>query len=258
MDEQPPPHREAELQAETRVSAETLEQLSAFRWRKVKEWCTASRLGAVNTAILTLIAISQGWLQCRQGNFEQRQRSQEIRVDIGTLWREGFDKARNRVTRFQSLAKQWEPSGRKRSLQILTSDQLVVGNFAGYDATAIKQDKNLRELISSDLEWEKPLQSERDIVKAAVDYRTTLIQALNTMETVKAILDARHITEADDTDMEKRYRATIHSFTNGLYDFIEAYRANHPRTDAAQALGIQAEEATAWYSLTKPPFQRLP
>src|SRR5437667_4205535 len=110
MDTESPSQTEELLDSQAVVSGRPDEPVS---WLKRSNWTRAGvAFGIGNTALLTYVAINQMALQKRLVDFEQRQRSQEIRIFIGTTWRDGFNKNRNRIMQFKRMLKDWPLSTR--------------------------------------------------------------------------------------------------------------------------------------------------
>lgn len=168
------------------------------------------------------------------------------RIGITTIWEEGYtDDTRNRVAKFTLHSKSWarDAAGARRSLDILIDPELV------FDANKIKQDPNLMPLLADDLkEKERELKMDEkglldhDYVEAALKYRNAIISSLNTMEAVKAVIQARpkllKIFGKPDL-LEERYGDLIEERTIDLHPFIERYRCHYKRS------------IEAWYMLTE-------
>lgn len=82
-----------------------------------------------------------------------------------------------------------------------------------------------------------------DYIEIVLKYRNAIIESLNTMEAVKAVIQSKplpfKITIFYKDTLEGRYRDIIEELKEKLMDFIVAYRESHPN-----------RETEAWYVLT--------
>ena len=172
-------------------------------------------------------------------------------TDSAKLWKDGYTSVvRNRVTKFISLCKNWRdtnPEGTVNSLRIFThSDEVLKGE-------SIYKDHNLMELLAPDLEKISPdlkvteeggKLTYNDIVEAALNYRGSIIECLNTMEAVKTVIQTRpwwfNLISRDY--LGERYNGLTKELTEGvkgsggLRPFIDQYRLSHPRDTPVWAI----------------------
>lgn len=184
-----------------------------------------------------------------------------MRINVATLWREGYTAdTRNRATKFRLYYPLWEKHDLRsalRSVNIL-SDQNKV-----YRGSIIRNDPNLKQLLKADLD-EKRRELKRqskepkgkenevelpdnDYVEAALKYRNALIECLNAMETVKAVIEARPwpFTIFSPDSLAERYTDLIEQWTEVLHPFIDFYRLYNKRP------------TPAWFVLTEGSLKEL-
>lgn len=195
---------------------------------------------AILTIVLTLGQYYQGAYSTRTG--------------IATLWREGYtSEVRNRVTKFAAYYKGWGKSAGD-SLDILITPEEV------FNGTSIRNDPNLKRLLDADV---KKLRAEQKgkydaeaeqedeyYVEAALNYRNAIIEFLNTMEAVKAVIQARpwwiNIFGINPDSLDARYNGVIGDYTDKLRPFIEKYRQDNPRETPPWI--ILTDEPSHWKS----------
>jgi hypothetical protein len=86
-------------------------------------------------------------------------------------------------------------------------------------------------------------ETDEDYIEVILKYRNAIIECLNTIEAVKAVIQSKPLPFKvnifyKDT-LEGRYRDIIEELKDGLMDFIVAYREDH-----------STRETEAWYVLT--------
>lgn len=196
------------------------------------------------------------------------QNSINVRINITGTWRMGYtSENRDRVNRFIYYWEKWkakcsekEPGdcqGKLReAIEILTANKKL------FEVT-IKDNPIIEDLVNNEIEKikyeiEANKRRERaatptlppyreitnnDYIEIVLKYRNAIIESLNTMESVKAVIQSKplpfKITIFYKDTLEGRYRDIIEELKEKLMDFIVAYRESHPN-----------RETEAWYVLT--------
>lgn len=168
-----------------------------------------------------------------------------VRVNISSIWREGYKPdIRNRVQKFRFVNEEWKESHQlKHNASV---DMLVYPNKL-YTPGSLKQDEFIRNLLVGEVPPEAP---DTDYIKAALEYRNALIDALNTAEAVKAVIQSRPWPFRSpifywDT-LEDRYVPVVEDIRLGLDDFIVSYRKL-----------TEKRPVPAWNVLTSPISNRI-
>lgn len=195
------------------------------------------------------------------------QNSINVRINITRTWREGYtSENRDRVNRFIYSWNKWksdcfENEGDNCEEQIKEAINIFAFNENLFEGT-IKDNSFIKKLVENEIKATpreknldktdrntKPAQSSsrettnNDYIEIILKYRNAIIESLNTMEAVKAVIQSKPLPFKvnifyKDT-LEGRYRDIIEELKEKLMDFIVAYREAHPN-----------RETEAWYVLT--------
>ena len=182
------------------------------------------------------------------------------RMTIAALWREGYKaETRSRVAKFVYLFHIWQDRYEKDKNQSYNPD-FTLYNLASpeklFTPDFIQGDQNIRELVIDDIKLEKikdkTTGKDRDItngdyINAALNYRNAIIECLNTMEAVKAVIEAKpwpfrtQILYADT--LEGRYKDIIEEQKDDLLPFINTYRDIHYKRQTKAWFVLTSEES---------------
>jgi len=195
------------------------------------------------------------------------QNSINVRINITRTWREGYtSENRDRVNRFIYSWNKWkseclEEEGENCEEKIKETIGIFAFNDKLFEGT-IKNNSFIEKLVDSEikaiqrkenLEITNPNANsaqnsprrinDNDYIEIVLKYRNAIIESLNTMEAVKAVIQSKPLPFKvnifyKDT-LEGRYRDIIEELKEKLMDFIVAYREAHPN-----------RETEAWYVLT--------
>lgn len=194
------------------------------------------------------------------------QNSINVRINITATWRMGYTPDnRDRVNRFIYYWEKWKAKciekerddcdeKLKEAIEILTANKKL------FEVT-IKDNPIIEDLVKNEIEKityeiEANKRRERvpnlgpyreitnnDYIEIVLKYRNAIIESLNTMEAVKAVIQSKplpfKITIFYKDTLEGRYRDIIEELKEKLMDFVVAYRESHPN-----------RETEAWYVLT--------
>jgi hypothetical protein len=221
-----------------RFDKETIGQFAAvFAEKIVAAERTASRQFWIGQ-LVTICGILIGtlWLGRTQERVAEETVAGQVGSDLSGAWRETFSSAnRFRFERLRTAISTWDdrPNGpRQEALWTLIDNRLCS------DARSIRGCTPLFEFLQQDLVSDGEVQGvnadglspfyEAKLVRLASDYRSTAIQALNTMELV------REVYRLNDTIRAKRMINTAFSeitrtWTDQLRDFIQLYRGFYYR-----------------------------
>ncbi len=216
-----------------------------------------SSVAAVVSAIAAIqsnnVALQLRDLAIAQDQFQHNQHSEDIRVSIGEIWENFFSPARNRLCQLSQLMKGWSREKREKTMTMLTSESiyLCLADSSG-KAPLLDSSLGFREMIAADDHVSTINMPYPKFIKYVMDYRQTVLDGLNALETVQAIIDARRGQHDDNTALANRYELAIHNFSYGVLPFISAYRGTHPRGDSAMAIytAIDTTLIDAWHNLT--------
>lgn len=195
------------------------------------------------------------------------QNSINVRINITRTWREGYtSENRDRVNRFIYSWNKWkseclEKEGDnceekiKETIDIFASNENLFGgpiknnsfikDLVENEINAIQRKENLDKTTpNTNPAQNSPREiTNNDYIEIVLKYRNAIIESLNTMEAVKAVIQSKPLPFKvnifyKDT-LEGRYRDIIEELKEKLMDFIVAYREAHPN-----------RETEAWYVLT--------
>lgn len=184
------------------------------------------------------------------------QNSINVRINITKTWKEGYtSETRDRVTRFNSFWSDWKQTkceedpecqtDLRETISIFTSPKLFKGELnLAKNKFIIELTKNEIDAIGrSNRDLQKNPITEEEYVEIVLKYRNAIIECLNTMEAVKAVIEAKPLPFRipifyKDT-LEGRYRDIIKELTIKLDDFIVSYREVYSQ-----------RETEAWHVLT--------
>lgn len=170
------------------------------------------------------------------------------RMTIANIWRDGYTADnRNRVAKFRHLYKTWKFSyehGNGEPDPDETVRRLVYMSLLYDKSFPLKDDKNITELVSDEIaliNGRSP--TNEDYISATLKYRNAIIESLNTMEAVKAVIEARPLPffksiVYPDT-LGGRYQDVIIETRRDLKSFINHYREM-----------TKERKTPAWYVLT--------
>lgn len=202
------------------------------------------------------------------------QNSINVRINITATWRMGYtSENRDRVTRFihyweegKAECLESERDGCEEELQ--EAIEILTGPKKLFEVT-IKNNHIIEALVKNEIDKiqyeieanrrreniDKPKLTtnptplpyreitNNDYIEIVLKYRNAIIESLNTMEAVKAVIQSKplpfKITIFYKDTLEGRYRDIIEELKAKLMDFIVAYRESHPD-----------RETEAWYVLT--------
>ena len=203
------------------------------------------------------------------------QNSINVRINITSTWRAGYtSETRTRVNRFIHFWKKWKSeecakteganceNATKDAIDIFASNDKLYGGEVRKNAFIIyflknEVDANIREDSSHRANPNANSASpqantnstsatgatEDDYIKVILNYKNAIIECLNTIEAVKAVIQSKplpfKVTIFYKDTLEGRYRDIIEELKEGLMDFVVAYREDH-----------QNRETEAWYVLT--------
>ncbi|HQU83488.1 MAG TPA: hypothetical protein PKY59_10200 [Pyrinomonadaceae bacterium] len=184
-------------------------------------------------------------------------------------WRDGYtSEIRNRVSKFRYLYnKKWIPSCKNDNncINLVNASVEKIVDPQKYYNENLENDVYIKELVSDELDTQlfsdtvngeslsdanKKTQKKQAIIAAILNYRNSIIEALNTFETVKAVIDARplyrwHILYSDT--LEDRYKDTINESKRDLEIFIKIYRQVFSRNTPAWKVLTEEESKTNDY-----------
>jgi hypothetical protein len=175
------------------------------------------------------------------------------RMTIANIWRDGYkSEVRDRVTKFRYHYRRWRKiyeKDRSTPNPDWTVERLADTNLLFSEDCPISGDKYLVELISDEVApaaREHP--TNEDYVRAALVYRNAIIECLNTMEVVKAVIESRPLPFFKyifySGTLAGRYKDVILETRTDLMSFIDLYR------QLPQKYGQKKRETEAWFVLT--------
>jgi hypothetical protein len=190
----------------------------------------------------------------RQSVISQRQYYQagySTRIGVTTIWKNAYTAdTRNRVNRFAVYYTRWDKENHGEAVE---SVDILADQHRIFDGEVIRKDKNLLQLLDSDLEekWQmlqgqgirQPVKggkwgtlSDGDFVDAALKYRNAVIDCLNALEAIQAIINNRppgiDKEEPMPDRLEPRYQDLINDLVRELHPFICKYNEANPRPTA--------------------------
>ncbi len=192
-----------------------------------------------------------------------------VRITVTNTWRDGYtSEIRNRVSKFRYLYnKKWIPSCKNDNncINLVNASVEKIVDPQKYYNENLENDVYIKELVSDELDTQlfsdtvngeslsdanKKTQKKQAIIAAILNYRNSIIEALNTFETVKAVIDARplyrwHILYSDT--LEDRYKDTINESKRDLEIFIKIYRQVFSRNTPAWKVLTEEESKTNDY-----------
>jgi hypothetical protein len=211
------------------------------------------------------------------------QNSINVRINITSTWRQGYtSETRTRVNRFIHFWKNWKAEEcpktegancekvAKDAIDIFASNDKLYGGevrknpfikfFLQNEVNASIREENSRRASpntnsvpnqastqsTSDREATEAMEeayTEDAYIKIILNYKNAIIECLNTIEAVKAVIQSKplpfKVTIFYKDTLEGRYQDIIEELKEGLMDFIVAYREQHLN-----------RETEAWYVLT--------
>jgi hypothetical protein len=163
-----------------------------------------------------------------QGAFDANHREVDQMLAMHNLWAQGVDgEIRRRVNRIAALSNDWEQNKKDELFAVLCDEDTI------NKIDKIKAHSELAQLVMPDLglkNGESPESaSDGALIKALADYRTAVIQELNTMEQIKKATIDYPTTPHSVEIFNNQYRGIFRKLTTELRPFIEAYRNKNPR-----------------------------
>ena len=211
-------------------------------------------IGSLTTAAVTLyinLFINPKMPEIALGQLYQGGYS--TRIGVTTIWKDAYTAdTRNRVSKFTVYYKRWESKDRALAKE---SADILANQYRIFDGKVIRENQNLLQLLDSDLEekWRtlqsqgrpRPVKkggnegekwgdlSDDDFVEAALKYRNAVIECLNALEAIQAIIKNRPTGEATKPDnLEPRYQDLINDLSEKLQPFVCRYNEANPRPTA--------------------------
>jgi hypothetical protein len=219
---------------------ESMREPNQERFRRFVSRFRSEIVFGLLTVVLALLTLTLTLGQYYQSGYSTR-------IGITTIWQEGYtEDTRNRVAKF-TVYESWaqDEASAKRSMDILIDPHQV------FNADKIRGDQNLMRLLDDDLkEKARELKTDQqkltdhDYVAAALKYRNAIIESLNTMEAVEAVIQAKPklVRMFGSPDLlEERYSDLITERTKDLHPFIERYRCHYKRSTEAWHLLTEKE-----------------
>lgn len=230
-------------------------------------WLTALLAFSALATATTTVIISPKIMTLTESQVYQGGYS--TRIGVTTIWHDGYPAdTRNRVSKFSVSYADWiKANGGEAIKEAMESVDILANQGRVFNGKSIRENQNLMRLLDSDLEekrralwgeagWrrlkeEEKLQalSDNDLVDAALKYRNAIIECLNAMEAIQAIMANRpeRLDQMMPDDLERRYRDLISDLTGNLSPFICKYReANQRKTPPWDILLSDAECSVIW------------
>jgi hypothetical protein len=170
------------------------------------------------------------------------------RMTIANIWRDGYTSdIRNRVTKYRHLSKVWQERYALDNHELNPDEtvrRLVYPKLLYSRDSPIQNDKHIAELVADEIALIRDRQpTNDDYINAALKYRNAIIECLNTMEAVKAVVEARPLPFDKDilysNTLGGRYKDIIAETKDDLLSFIHHYREM-----------TKGRETVAWFVLT--------
>lgn len=169
-----------------------------------------------------------------------------VRVNISSIWRDGYKPdTRNRIQKFRLVNDEWK---KRHHLERNTSVDMLVYPSKLFEPGCLRDDEFIRNLLVDDVPQEA---TNKDYIKAALEYRNAIIDTLNTAEAVKAVIKSRpwpfNASIFYWDTLEDRYVPVVEDLRIGLEDFIVSYQnltKDRPLVDGRRV--------PAWNVLTSP------
>lgn len=203
------------------------------------------------------------------------QNSINVRINITSTWRAGYtSETRTRVNRFIHFWKKWKSEECQKiagaDCEKATNDAIKI--FASNDKLyggKVRDNSFITHFLKDEVDASIHAENNRrtnpntnsapnqantnptlnreitedDYIKIILHYKNAIIECLNTIEAVKAVIQSKplpfKVTIFYRDTLEGRYRDIIEELKEGLMDFIVAYREEHLN-----------RETEAWYVLT--------
>lgn len=182
------------------------------------------------------------------------QNSVNARINITTTWRQGYtSETRDHVTRFIYFYKKWRKdcgeTNAECNQKIEEAIDILTSKNKLYEYE-ISKNEYIKELVSNEVEKIKKqatnpcdeLTNDQYVV-LVLKYRNHIIECLNTLEAVKAVIQSKplpfQVSIFYKDTLEGRYNDIIEELKGGLMVFIEGYRKYRSE-----------RETEAWYVLT--------
>jgi hypothetical protein len=168
-------------------------------------------LGALTT-VLTVVSIILTYkllnLTSQSQKLAEDRAVTELGLQLMNSWNEAFNETnQSRFERFRYELKNWEDNDKKSGKPSLKhSLEIMINKENLNDPKQIKSDENLMKLIASDLDAdnadEVKAKPNYEVIKAVSAYRTTIINSLNLMETIKIIRDKSESERAKCSNLQ--------------------------------------------------------
>jgi hypothetical protein len=185
------------------------------------------------------------------------QNGHATRIGITEIWKDGYTAdTRDRVAKFTHHHDTFWVRNPKTAAESL--DKLI-DTAKVFDGRIIREDENLRRLLEDEVNEEEENQTNNDesdkakqrrvnkkYSEAALKYRSAILECLNTLEAVKAVIDGRPLpirVMGNPDRLEERYKWLIVQRTKELLPFIYKYREHNPRPIAAWHILTQDTDA---------------
>lgn len=185
------------------------------------------------------------------------QNGHATRIGITEIWKDGYPAdTRDRVAKFTHHYNTfWAPNPKTAAESL---DKLI-DPAKVFDGQIVREDENLRRLLEDEVNEEEDNQTNNDesdkakqrrvnkkYSEAALKYRSAILECLNTLEAVKAVIDGRPLpirAMGNPDRLEERYKWLIVQRTKELLPFIYKYREHNQRPIAAWHILTQDTEA---------------
>ena len=174
------------------------------------------------------------------------------RMTIANIWRDGYtSETRNRVTKFRHHQRMWKDARDNNQTApdpAATINRLVDPELLFSKSSPIEGDIYLAELLADDaIRKDGKTPTNADYVQAALAYRNAIIECLNTMEVVNAVIESRPLPFISriiySGTLSGRYKDVILEHREELRTFIDLYRRLPEKRG-------KKRETPAWYALT--------
>ncbi|HST22684.1 MAG TPA: hypothetical protein VLR90_16290 [Blastocatellia bacterium] len=191
------------------------------------------RIAAISVFVSLLSLYVAYRYQSKQANFQEDQALVQMTLNLSNSWNETFsNENRLRFERFRAKLEDWEndPETRNNTLALLIDKKKV------NKADLLKNDAGIMDLILLDLEAKDTADAiskpDYKIVETAYQYRNTIINCLNTMESIYTIKSYSK-SEKTVSIIDAHHTEIIKIWVQALAPFISKYRDIYPETPQA-------------------------
>jgi hypothetical protein len=185
------------------------------------------------------------------------QNGHATRIGITEIWKDGYTAdTRDRVAK---ITHHYYAFWKHNPEAAADSLDKLLGPAKVFDGRIIRDDENLRRLLEDEVNEEEENQTNNDEAdkakqgrvnkkysEAALKYRSAILECLNTLEAVKAVIDGRPLpirAMGNPDRLEERYKWLIVQRTNELLPFIYKYREHNRRPIEAWHILTQDTDA---------------